>query len=144
MALKLNVRLIPKCQSAYQKVIKSNLNNNKEIRSVITFSLHISNSRLKPAGFDFQFKIIFKKNFGRENNFRDYCFGTRILPVRKIEVREARRSHQLRYEHTLNSVIFCNFYFSPNLSNHKNINVLTIICIAVSFNYSCFTCLRGF
>ena len=31
----------------------NDVNIHQEMRSVITFSLHISNSKLKPAGFDF-------------------------------------------------------------------------------------------
>ena len=39
--------------SGYQKRIKRHLNVHQEIRSVIAFSLHISNSRTKPGGLDF-------------------------------------------------------------------------------------------
>ena len=55
----------PKVPVCLQKTSKSNLNINQEIRSVITLFLHISNFRIKPAGFDFQYNKISKQNLLR-------------------------------------------------------------------------------
>jgi hypothetical protein len=53
--LYLNVWFIP--QFCLQKEIKSNLNVHQLMRSVIAFSLHISNSTTNPAGLDFYFSL---------------------------------------------------------------------------------------
>ena len=62
LALKLNVQFIPQCQFCLPKI-------HQETRSVMNFSLHISNSRTKAAGLDFYSLILVMSLKGGLHNF---------------------------------------------------------------------------